>query len=42
MGYEFYGITQDLETKSYIMVLNEEYIKDHYIVVKHIKKIEKV
>jgi hypothetical protein len=31
MDYEFYGITQDLETKSYIMVLNEKCKKCNYI-----------
>jgi hypothetical protein len=31
MDYEFYGITQDLKTKSYIMVLNEKCKKCNYI-----------
>jgi hypothetical protein len=31
MDYEFYGITQDLETKIYIMVLNEKCKKCNYV-----------
>jgi hypothetical protein len=31
MDYEFYGITQDLETKSYIMVLNKRCKRYSYI-----------